>query len=112
MSTTSDVILNVQFTGDVEFQQDFDAVTNATSPGDIEPVALTTGANTITVPSGATGVAIILPLLNTVQVILKKIAGDTGIDLALIGFNFISLNGVTSIVLNAASSVSVRIIFT
>lgn len=112
MSTTSDVQLNVQFTSDVEFQQFFDAETNATSPGMNEPVSLTTGANTITVPSGATGVAIILPSENTVQVLLKKVTGDTGISLALVGMNFISLNTVTSFVLTAASSVSVRILFT
>lgn len=108
MSTTSDVQLNVQFTGDVEFQQFFDAVTNAASPGENAPVSLSTGANTITVPSGATGVAIILPAANTVVVTLST---DL-IPLALVGMNFLSLDGATSFVLNAASSVDVRILFT
>ena len=112
MATTSDATLSIQFTGDVEFQQDFEAVTNAASPGQNAPVDLSSGNNTITVPSGATGVAIILPDENTVQVIAKGVNGDTGISLALIGFNFFSLASGATLVLNAASDVSVRILFT
>ena len=45
-------------------------------------VALASGANTITVPAGATGVIIIPPSANTQTLILKGVTGDTGVGIS------------------------------
>jgi pyruvate/oxaloacetate carboxyltransferase len=111
MSTTSDRFVQVQFTNDVEFSQPFSAQTNATSPGVNVLQALTTGANTVTVPSGSIAVTIIKPAANTVALTLKGVAGDTGIALNLLDPDSISLASVSTFVLNAASAVTVRLIF-
>lgn len=111
MSVTSSVGIKVNFQGDVIFDQQFDTVSNITSPGANTVQALTTGNNIITVPSGATGVAIIPPDDNAIVLLLKKVAGDTGISLALISPMFLSLNSVTSFVINVSGSVTLRFIW-
>lgn len=45
-------------------------------------VTLSSGANTITVPTGATKVIIIPPAANTQTLTLKGVTGDTGIPLS------------------------------
>lgn len=113
MSVTSDRSVVLQFTGDVEYQQNFDASTGATSPGEIKITDLTTGNNTITVPDDAIAVTIVKPSGNTVVLTLKGVNGDTGILLSLTDPDSISLNGsVTSFVINVASAVTLRFIFT
>lgn len=60
------------------------AAGNGASPGDIDVFSLTTGANTITLPTGGTtpkGATIVPPSGNTQTITLKGIAGDTGIPL-------------------------------
>ncbi len=114
-STRSNVIT---FTGDVTGTQTVNAATNAASPGSLEVQALSSGANTITVPSSTgvtvTGVTIIPPTGNTVAITLKGVTGDTGILLHETDPSTISLdNTVTSFCLNAASAVQgVRFIWT
>jgi hypothetical protein len=70
-------------------------------------VNLTSGNNTINVPSGATGLTIVMPTANTVQVTLKGVNGDTGIPLNLTDPSSIGiLPTLTSLVLNAASALT------
>jgi hypothetical protein len=45
-------------------------------------VALASGANTITVPTGATGVLIIPPAANAQTLTLKGVTGDTGVPIS------------------------------
>lgn len=44
-------------------------------------IDLTTGANTITIPTGASAVIIIPPTTNTQALTLKGVSGDTGISI-------------------------------
>lgn len=112
MSVTSERSINIQLTGDVEYQQTFSAETNATSPGDNGLVELSSGNNTIDVPDGSVAVTIIKPEDNDVQISLKVVGGDTGWDLGLTDPDSISMNGITSFVLNADDDVTVRLTFT
>ena len=111
MSVTSDRTITIQFTGDVEFSQPFDAASSALGTGDNNVVSLSSGNNTITVPTNAVAVTIIKPSDNTVQIIAKGVNGDTGIRLHLTDPDSISLGTSPVLVLNAASSVMVRLIF-
>lgn len=111
MSVTSNRLVQIAFTGDVEYTQEFSAAASAVGSGQNQLVALSSGNNTITVPTSAIAVTIIPPTGNTVALILKGVNGDTGIALALLGPSSISLLSVTTFVLNAASSVTVRLIY-
>lgn len=112
MATTADRRIALTFTGEIEYAQNFDAVQAITSPAVNELVVLTTGANTITVPTGSVAVTIIPPAGNTVALTLKGVSGDTGIALALASPTSIGLaTGVVNFVINAASGVTVRFIY-
>lgn len=111
MSVTSNRSVTIDWAGDVEYSQTFDAQTVSTGSGQNQVVALTTGANTITPPANAIAVTIIFPAGNTVQVTLKGVSGDTGIALNLTGPTSIGLQSVSTFVLNAASAVTVRLLY-
>lgn len=113
MSVTSNRDINLQFTGDVEYQQSFSSETSVDASGQNQIIELTTGNNTITVPDDAISATIVKPSDNEVVLKLKGVSGDTGILLSLTDPDSISLNGsVTSFVINVASAVTLRFIFT
>lgn len=62
------------------------------SNNDIRPYNLSSGANTITIPSNTTMVIIIMPDGNNQTCTLKGISGDTGIALNLEGVNILTLS--------------------
>jgi hypothetical protein len=117
MSTTASRSLTLGFTGvsddSIEYTQVFSAAENATSPADNKAVALTTGNNSIAIPATAVAITIIPPVGNTVVLILKGVNGDTGITLSLIAPTSLGLTAaaMAALVINAASAVTVRIIF-
>ena len=113
MAVTSNRTVTVQLTGDVTYTQQFAAAANASSPGENELVALASGANTITPPTGARAVTILPPAANTVLLTLKGVTGDTGVVLHLTDPAVITLNNAaTTFCLTAASTVTVRMIWT
>ncbi len=83
MSTTSIRTVKVVFSEDVEATINPDPTTNTASPGSVDIVDLSSGANTITVPTGGgsipTACTIIPPTGNTISITLKGVTGDTGI---------------------------------
>lgn len=84
MATTSVRTTVVGFSGEVDATFQFEAGSNAVSPGAIDILTLAAGANTITPPAGgSTPVAatIIPPSGNTQSLILKGVTGDTGVRL-------------------------------
>lgn len=112
MAVNSKRSINIQFGTDLEFNQTFEAIDNAASPGEIELISLLTGANTITPPTGATGVTIIPDNTNTIAITLKGVTGDTGLPLALTSPTSIGLASASNtFVLTAASAVTVRLIW-
>lgn len=111
MAVQSNRSITIEFTGDVEYSQTFNADPSSQGSGQIQNIPLTTGANTITVPSGAVAVTIEPPAGNVVALTLKGVSGDTGIALNLTSPSSIGLNGVSTFVINAASSVTVRFIY-
>lgn len=111
MSITSGYTIEINWSGDIDFSETFESPNVSTGSGQIQQVALASGANTITVPTSAVAVTILMPSGNTVQVTLKGVSGDTGIALNQSGPSLIGLQGVTSFVLNAASVVTVRLIY-
>jgi hypothetical protein len=112
MSVTSNRTVQISFSSDVEYTQDFDAAVNASGSGQIQLVNLTTGANTITVPTNAVAVTIIPPALNAVTITLKGVTGDTGIALNLTDPTSIGLSSVSTFCLTAGNSITgVRLIY-
>ena len=112
MSVTSNRSILITYSGDMEYSQTFEAPVNASGSGQVTLVDLSSGANTITIPTDAVAVTIIPPSTNTQTMLLKKVTGDTGINLALTAPCSISLDTVTSFVITAGGSITgVRFIF-
>jgi len=116
MAVSAERLTIILFTGDVAATLEYDAAINAASPGQIDIVTLTSGANTVTPPTGGTtplAVTIVPPSGNTALITLKGISGDTGIALHKTDPCTISLNSTTStFVLTAASQIAgVRLIW-
>lgn len=106
----------ILFTGDVFATLDYDAATNAASPGQLDIITLASGVNTITPPTGGStpkAVTIVPPSGNTVLITLKGDSGDVGIELHLTDPATISLNSTTNVlVLDADDEViGVRLIW-
>jgi hypothetical protein len=105
MAVTSLRRLILQLTGDVTSEIIRESE-NAASPGDVDLVTLSSGANTITPPANAQAVMIIPPDNNTIVITLKGIAGDTGVELHKTQTSVIALNNAaTTFVLNAAAQI-------
>lgn len=112
MSVTSVRVVSIVFTGDVTYNQGFVASPNVSGSGQNQLVNLSSGNNTITVPSGAVAVTIIPPITNTIVLKIKGANGDTGIIISPTDPCSISLSGVSSFVINAGGSVTgLRLIY-
>lgn len=118
MAVTSSRTGAVQYTGDVAAQIALAAVTNTNSPGDMDILSLTTGNNTITLPTGGStpaGAVIIPPPANAVLITLKGVNGDTGIILHKTDPSIITFDttAASTFVLSAANVVTgLRIVWT
>lgn len=79
--------ITVNLTGDVILDKIFAAAENEASPGAVSILELAAGANTITVPLSTgivvKGATIIPPADNEESIILKGVAGDTGITISM-----------------------------
>jgi hypothetical protein len=112
MSVTSDRSVIIQFSGGVEYAQEFAAVASTAGSGQNQLVNLTTGANTITVPTGAIAATILPPSGNTVAITLKGVTGDTGIALHKTDPTSLALNSVSTFCLTAGGAITgVRLIY-
>ena len=115
MATTATRSISYSFTGDVVASKTEAAASNATSPGEIEKVPLSTGPNTITPPASPffpKAVTIVMPAANTVLVTLKGVTGDTGVPLHKTDPTSIGLDATaTSFCLTAASAVVVTLVW-
>lgn len=100
------------YTGDVAGTQVLDAAANAASPGQMQIIALSSGANTITPPTGTQGVVIKPPSGNTVTLTLKGVTGDTGVGLHLTDHSSLGLAGVTAFCITTNGSVTLRFFWT
>lgn len=117
MSVTATRSTTITYTGDVQATNTFSAASNAASPGQIQTIQLASGNNTITPPtSGATAksVTIIPPTGNATAILLKGVAGDTGVSLHLTDPTTIALGSSSAtFVLNAAAQIDgVRLVWT
>jgi len=82
MATTALRTITITYSGDVSGTETLSAASNAASPGSIEIKTLSSGFNSISVPTGGTTVTactIVPPTGNTTSIIVKGITGDTGI---------------------------------
>lgn len=118
MAAQSTRVTTITFTGDVEGTQTPEAATNVASPASIEIQSLSSGANTITVPSSTgitvTACTIIPPAGNTTSITLKGITGDTGVRIHNTDPTTVAIHSdVTSFCLTAGSAIQgVRFIWT
>lgn len=81
MAVTSKRTLTVEYYEDLIASFSFETVKNLDSPGSIGIYALTTGANTITLPADGVvkGCIVVPPEDNAETITLKGVSGDTGI---------------------------------
>lgn len=110
MSVTSNLTVNIVFTGDASGTEVITAAENTASPGSIQIVTLASGFNSISVPSGGTtptGLTILPPSGNQTAITLKGITGDTGLRIHNTNPTLVSVDpSVTTIGLTAASIVT------
>ncbi len=110
MATISTRSITIVYSGDVVGSQIIDAAENAAAPGSVEIKNLSSGANTITVPTGGTTVTactIVPPVGNTTNITLKGVTGDTGVVLHDTDPSSISLDpSQTTFVLTAAAGIT------
>lgn len=100
----------ITYSGEVDGEQQIDAADNADSPASVEVKTLSSGLNTITVPTGGTvptAVTIVPPADNTASITLKGVTGDTGVrihdtDPTTIGLH----SGVTTFVLTTGAIIT------
>lgn len=112
MAVRSQRKVTVTLSGDIGGTLEPEAADNASSPGSVEYKSLSSGANTITVPTGATAVTIIKDGENTTSLILKGVTGDTGVRLHATDPDTISLHSTqATFVLTAGAAMVVRLVF-
>lgn len=117
MSILSERIVGVYFSGDITTEVNQSALQNALSPAVETIMSLAIGANTITAPVVAglvvTGLTIIPPSGNMIQMTLKGVTGDSGIPLHLTDWTSLSLGtGFSSLVISVGTAVvGVRLIW-
>lgn len=118
MAVTSQRTGSITFSGDVTATVSLAAVSNTQAPGAISILSLTTGANTITLPTGGStpiGAVIIPPPGNAQALTLKGVAGDTGIALHKTNPTIVTFDNPApaNFVINAAAVVNgLRIVWT
>lgn len=117
MATNATRTITIAYSGDVNGTETLAAAANAVTPGSVTIHSLTTGDNTITVPTGGStvkGACIVPPAGNAQQITLKGIGADTGVpisktDPTSIGFE----TAPATFVLNVAGNVTgLRIFWT
>lgn len=100
----------ITYSGDVDGEQQLDAADNTDSPAVVELKTLSSGNNTITVPTAGTVptcCTIVPPADNEVAITLKGVNGDTGIRIHDTDHTDLALDdSVTSFILNAADVVT------
>lgn len=110
MATTSNVNVVISYSGDVDAVEVLSDGANAASPAAISIVTLSSGFNSISVPTGGstvTSVAIVPPAGNTQTLILKGLTGDTGVGLHPTNVTKIALvSGATTIGITAGGTVT------
>lgn len=109
MSVASTRSQSIVYSGDVTGTETVSAATNSASPGSVTIHTLASGANTITVPVGATCTAATIspPSGNTQTITLKGVTGDTGVGLHLTDPTTIALaSTVTTFCLTAGGTVT------
>lgn len=113
MSTTAKRKTTITFSGDVAGTQEIEAADNTASAGSVQIVNLSSGANTITVPTGGTVptcCTITKPSDNTTSITFKGVTGDTGVRLHNTDPDSISIHSsVTTFCLTAGAAMIVRI---
>lgn len=102
--------LLITYAGEVDGEQQLDAAENTDSPAMVELKTLSSGANTITVPTSGTvptAVTIVPPTDNTTAITFKGVTGDTGVRLHDTDPTTIALHsGVASFCLTAGASIT------
>lgn len=86
MARTSNRSINIIFAGTLVANNTYAAAQNSATPGDIDLIDLAIGFNLITPPAGGStpkGCTIIPPAANLNAILLKRVTGDTGINLHL-----------------------------
>lgn len=111
MAVTSELNIQVEFSGDITLKDIFANASNAVSPGVVRVINLSSGDNTLTVPTGgsSTPVALIAlpPSGNTTTITLKGVTGDTGVALHKTNPSVIGLDStVTSFLLVAGGAIT------
>lgn len=106
MAVSSTRSITTGMSEDITFSRIDSAATNATAPGQVEKKDLSSGNNTITVPSGAKGLTIKPPAANAQTLTLKGVNGDTGVAIHKTDPTSLGLETGATVVLNAGGSVT------
>lgn len=110
MSTTANRSITIVQTGDVTSTENLSAAANAAASGSVTMHTLSSGANTITAPTGGSTLScatIVPPSGNTQTLTLKGVTGDTGVLLHKTDPTSLALDStVTTFVLTAGGTIT------
>lgn len=84
MAVTSNRTTKVVMSGDLTFNYE-EVIQNSAAPGDVDIMTLSSGSNTITLPTGGTTIkaaTIVPPDANTATLTIKGVTGDTGVAIS------------------------------
>lgn len=110
MSKAASVTLAVTVTGDGLNSVDSDTLQNTTTATAPTSVALTGTNTTVAIPTGVSRVKLKPPPTNAFAIVLKGLAADTGIPLAVNEPSYLSfVPGTASFVLSSGGAVSVAL---
>jgi len=116
MAVTSNLSMSVKLSGDVVLDDVYSITANAVSPGQEQVIDLSSGFNSITIPTGGSsvpvGVLIRPPSSNTNTLVLKGVTGDTGVGLHATNPTFITLVSGAAFGITAGAAIAgVRFLF-
>lgn len=111
MSEAATITIKVAGAGDFTFSWSSATLSNAASPLRQDAVALSTGANTLTPPTGCAFALLVPPTTSAIAKTLKGITGDTGVPLAPAQPTMLSLATAAAFVITASAGETIKVIW-
>ena len=97
MSIQSLYNIQVVFTEDLLYSQQFNSTTSTSSPARVISTTLVSGTTAFVLPAGTKGFGIVPPVSNTTaELTIKGVTGDTGVNLGTSNPSILGIKGTTS----------------
>lgn len=107
MANTGTINLTGDVTGPLTGSKSITATWSlAAAVADVQTVSLSSGDNTITVPTGTSFILFTPPVANTQVILVKGAAGDTGVQVSKVLPTVLTWDATGALILNASGSIT------